>query len=349
MRKKAHHEKGMPVTMQNQHHAKRLVGITDKVVPPADIEMEAFPEAEFVFLRDWRESATAAETWRRVDALLVWHWKLRADSIAMLDRCRIAVRYGVGYDNVDVSALAGRTIPFANTPDYGTEEVADTACAMILAAQRKIIGYDRACRNFRTSWQNNVLNPLRRTSEQTLGIIGVGRIGTAVVNRMKPFGYRIVGYDPYQSSGHEKAVGYIRMNSLDELLAESDIVSCHCPLTDETKGMMDERFMDRLKPGAAVVNTARGGLLASLDCLESALKNGRLAAAFLDVLPEEPPGDHSLYQAWRSDEDWLRGRLIVNPHTAFYSERAWYEMRYKAAETIRRFFLSGQVRNQIVP
>lgn len=337
------------MTAQENRTRKWVVGITDKVVPPADIEAEAFPEAEFVFLRDWRSCTAAAADWRRVEGLLVWHWKLRADSVALLDRCRIAVRYGVGYDMVDVSALAARDIPFANTPDYGTEEVADTACAMILAAQRKIIGYDRACRNYPSGWQNNVLNPLRRTSEQTLGIIGVGRIGTAVVNRMKPFGCRIVGFDPYQPSGHEKAVGYIRMNSLDELLRQADIISCHCPLTPETNGMIDQGFLDRLKTGAVIVNTARGGLLADLDGLEGALKTGRLAAAFLDVLPEEPPGGHSLYQAWRQDENWLRGRFVVNPHTAFYSQQAWWEMRFKAAETIRCYFIEGRMRNRIAP
>ena len=328
---------------------KWVVGITDKVVPPADIEQAAFPEAGFVFLSDWRASKQAAQEWRRVDALLVWHWKLRKDSAALLERCRIAVRYGVGYDNVDIKALAERKIPFANTPDYGTEEVADTACAMILAAQRKIIGYDRACRFYRLGWQGNVLNPLRRTSEQTLGIIGVGRIGTAVVNRMKPFGYRIVGFDPYQPPGHEKAVGYIRTKTLQELLDQADIISCHCPLTAETEGMINEEFLRTLKPFAALVNTARGGLLANYDCLESVLRNGHLTAVFLDVLPEEPPGDHSLIRAWREDEEWLRGRFIINPHTAFYSERAWYEMRYKAAETIRIYFMDGKMRNRIEP
>ena len=328
---------------------KWVVGITDKVVPPADIEQEAFPEAEFLFLSDWRGSEQSAQDWRRLDALLVWHWKLGTDSVALLNRCRIAVRYGVGYDNVDIKALAERKIPFANTPDYGTEEVADTACAMILAAQRKIIGYDRACRFYRSGWQGNVLNPLRRTSEQILGIIGVGRIGTAVVNRMKPFGYRILGFDPYQPPGHEKAVGYIRTKTLDELLAQADIVSCHCPLSSETKGMIDEGFLRRMKPGAALINTARGGILANFDCLEAALKNCRLATVFLDVLPQEPPGDHSLIRAWRGDEEWLRGRFFINPHTAFYSERAWYEMRYKAAETIRIYFMDGKIRNRIEP
>jgi phosphoglycerate dehydrogenase-like enzyme len=224
-----------------------IVGITDHIAPPADIEQSAFPEARFRFLPDWRAAQENREEWRQVDAVLVWHWIVDRATLGVLDRCQIIVRYGVGYDLVDVGAIAERGILFCNTPDYGTEEVADTACAMILALQRKIMAYDRDCRRYTEGWQKHLLHPTWRTSERTLGLIGVGRIGTAVVNRMKPFGYRTVGYDPYQPSGHEKAVGYQRVDSLAELLSEADIVSVHCPLTQETRGMhvpvhADHRF-----------------------------------------------------------------------------------------------------------
>ena len=325
-----------------------IVGITDHVSPPADIEQEAFGEAEFRFLPDWRaDPAADRRAWRHADALLVWHWRVDPETIELLDRCRIVVRYGVGYDLVDVSALAERGIAFCNTPDYGTEEVADTACAMILLIQRQVVAYDRACRHYEHGWQEHVLSPQHRTSARTVGVVGVGRIGTAVVNRMKPFGYRILGYDPYQPSGHEKAVGYQRTESLDELLAESDIVTIHCPLTDETRGMIDAAFFGRMKAGAALVNTARGRILADLDCLETALRDGRLAYAATDVLPDEPPGAHPLLDAWRRDEAWLRGRLVINPHMAYYSRQGWYEMRYKAARTARMFLIDGKLRNRI--
>ena len=248
---------------------KWIVGITDYIRPPADIERQAFPEAKFVFLCDWRDSESNARHWRQVDALLAWHFPINRGTIELLEQCKIVVRYGVGYDTVDVTALAERGIPLCNTPDYGTEEVADTACAMILAIQRKVWEYDRACRCYRKgSWQENLLKPHERTSEQTLGIIGVGRIGTAVVNRMKPFRFRIIGYDPYQPSGHEKAVGYERVDSQDELLRQSDIVTLHCPLTDETRGMVNAAFFKKMKEGASLVNTARGAILAGLDDLE---------------------------------------------------------------------------------
>ena len=323
------------------------VGITDYVAPPPDIESEAFPAAEFRFLSDWRTSEAALAEWRASDALLVWHWHVDRETVGVLDRCRVVVRYGVGYDLVDVAALAERGIPFCNTPDYGTEEVADLACAMILAVQRRLVEYDARCRGHSDSWQENVLEPQRRTSHSVLGIVGVGRIGTAVVNRMKPFGFGILGYDPYQPSGHEKAVGYERVESLDELLERSDVVSVHCPLTTETRAMIDAAFLGRMKPGSSLVNTARGGILAGLDCLEEALRSGRLASAALDVLPDEPPRDHALIRAWREREPWLAGRLTVTPHTAWYSERAWYEMRYKAAQTARLFLETGRLRNRV--
>jgi len=326
-----------------------IVGITDHVVPPADIEQEAFPEAEFRFLPDWRRGDDARRAWQEADALLVWHWVVDAETVGLLDRCRIAIRYGVGYDLVDVGALAARDIAFCNTPDYGTEEVADAACGMILTLQRQLLAYDRACRHYDEGWQENLIHPQPRTSTRTVGVVGVGRIGTALVNRLKPFGYRILGYDPYQPSGQEKAVGYERTESLDDLLAEADIVTIHCPLTEETRGMIDAAFLGRMKPGSALVNTARGRILADLDCLQEALQSGHLAYAAMDVLPDEPPEDHPLLAAWREDAEWLRGRLLITPHVAYYSEEGWYEMRYKAARTARMYLVDGRLRNLVEP
>ncbi len=326
---------------------KWVVGITDYIQPPADIEQQGFPEAEFRFLPDWREGKVQSDQWRDVDALLAWHLPINEQAAELLDRCKIVVRYGVGYDTVDVAALAKRGIPLCNTPDYGTEEVADVACGMILMIQRKLLLYDRAARGYEGTWQENLLKPHQRTSEQTVGIIGVGRIGTALVNRLKPFRFRILGYDPYQPSGHEKAVGYERVDSQDELLGRSDIVTLHCPLSDETRAMVNGKFFSQMKKGAALVNTARGGIFEGLDCLADALRSGHLACAALDVLPFEPPKDHPLLRAWRDDEPWLSGRLVINPHAAYYSEQGWFEMRYKAAEAARLYLVQNRLRNRI--
>ena len=122
---------------------------------------------------------------------------------------------------------------------------------------------------------------------------------------------------------------------------------CSSDLSDETRGMINSDFFGQLKNGSILVNTARGGLLESFDVLEQALKENRIHAAGLDVLPQEPPGNHPLIEAWRNREDWLEGRLWITPHLAFFSNQAWYEMRYKAAETVKLFFEHGILRNQI--
>lgn len=325
-----------------------LIGVTDYINPPFSIEEEAFPEAEFINLQCTDENSFDASILSKLDGMLVWHTHLTSKTAKLLNNCKILVRYGVGYDNVDVSSFSREDIIFSNTPDYGTEEVADTACSMILGINRKIYSYDEFSRNFNSGWQENVQPPLLRASHTTVGIVGVGRIGAAVINRLKPFGYRILGFDPEQPSGHEKSIGYIRCNSLDELLKCSDIVSIHVPLNAGTKGMFNKDRLYSMKKGASLVNTARGPIISSLDDIYDVLKSNHLSHAFLDVLPQEPPlFQNRLMKAWSSRENWLKGRLLINPHTSYYSEQAIYEMRYKAAETLRLYIVDKFKRNVI--
>ena len=326
-----------------------IIGISDYVRPPFDIEAKALGEGiEFVDFNSRIEEDINVARLESLDALLVWHAPITRRTIQHLDNCKIVVRYGVGYDNICLEALKEHGIPLCNTPDYGVEEVANTAAGLILNLWRKVSAYDLACREFTEGWMEHVLKPMGRISESTLGVIGVGRIGTALIHRMKPFGCRILGYDPDQPSGHERAIGYRRTATLEELLRESDVVSLHCTLTGETTDMVDEGFVAAMKPGAVLVNTARGRLVKNLDVIEEGLRSGRIGAAGLDVLPEEPPGDHPLIRAWRSFEPWLKGRLIITPHTAYYSDAAWHEMRYKAATTVRLYLEKSELRNRIV-
>lgn len=283
----------------------------------------------------------------RVDALMVWGAPLGRRSVEHLHRCRAVVRYGVGYDKVDLAALTDAGIPFANNPDYGTEEVADHAVAMILSLQRRLWEHDHRARGYAKTWQVNTLSPLHRSRGATIGVVGAGRIGTAVVNRLKPFGYRIVVFDPYQPPGHEKAIGYERVHDLPSLLRSADIVSLHCPATAETRHLIGREALGQMKPGAILVNTARGELLEDLDALEESLRSGHLAAAALDVLVREPPTRHQLLDAWRDRADWLAGRLVITPHNAFHSDASGEEMRRNAAETIRLFLEEKGLRNRV--
>jgi D-3-phosphoglycerate dehydrogenase len=324
------------------------IGITDYIQPPFDFESQAFPNADFLFLDSTEEGNFCPNTLSELDALIVWHAEIGELTAKRLSKAKIVVRYGVGFDNIDIQGLNKFKIKFCNTPDYGTEEVADTASAMILNLQRKICSYDFACRTYSTGWQENIQPPIQRTNTQTLGVIGVGRIGTALISRMRPFGYRILGFDPYQPSGHEKAIGYHREHEISEILAKSDIISLHCPLSTETQGMVDNHFISKMKPGAILVNTGRGNVISDFDCVHHHLRSGQLGAAAFDVLPiEPPPMNHSLIKAWRNNDEWIAGRLIINPHTSYYSEQAVFEMRYKAAETARIFLEKGILRNQV--
>lgn len=324
-----------------------VVGITDHMIGTPDLEAEVLgDDVEIDFFGSTDETQFAANRLERLDALMVWGARLGAQSIAHLKRCRGVVRYGVGYEKINLNALGKAGIPFANNPDYGTEEVADHAVAMILSLHRRLWEHDHKARGYRTSWQVNSLKPLSRSNRATVGVVGVGRIGTAVINRLKPFGFRILGYDPGQPPGHEKAIGYERCERLDALFASADVLTFHCPANAQTRGILNADRLGRIKPGAIIVNTARGELI-DLDALETALRSGHLAAAAIDTLEQEPPGDHPLLSAWRNREDWLAGRLVITPHNAFYSDHAAIEMRLNAARTVRILLDEGRLRNQI--
>jgi len=327
---------------------KYVVGITDHMIGLPDLEAEVLgDDVEIEFFASTDEASFAPDRLERLDALMVWGARLGETSITHLARCKGVVRYGVGYEKIDLPALAAAGIPFANNPDYGTEEVADHALAMILSLHRRLWEHDERAREYRSGWQIHSLKPLRRSNKATVGVVGVGRIGTAVINRLKPFGFRILGYDPGQPPGHEKAIGYERAEQLEELFAQSDIVTLHCPATDQTRGLLNAEGLARLKRGAIVVNTARGELIEDLDALEAALRSGQIAAAAIDTLLKEPPDDHPLLAAWRNREDWLAGRLVITPHNAFYSDHAAVEMRRNAAKTVKLLLDEGKLRNQI--
>lgn len=316
----------------------------------ADIEQQALgpllvqPGALLEVHRLFEHSAVPADSWRRADAVIVASDRLQlgAETISQLERCKIIVRGGVGFDNVDIEAAARRHIAVCNTPDYGTEEVADHALAMALALRRGLPTYsDHLSLDPVAGWRFDAAPLIRRLRVQTFGVVGLGRIGRAAALRARAFGCRVIYYDPYIAD--ESA--YERSATLDALLDEADIVSLHCPLTTETRGMIGAAQLARMKPGAILVNTARGSVV-DIDALPAALKAGRPGGAALDVLPREPPNpDHELIAAWRLQPTWLAGRLLLSPHAAFYSPESLYDLRFKAAATARDALAGVEIRN----
>jgi len=179
-----------------------------------------------------------------------------------------------------------------------------------------------------------------------MGLLGLGTIGTAVALRAKAFGMRVLVYDPFLPSGQELALGVERLDRLEDLLTQADVVSLHAPLTPETTNIIGAAAIAKMKPGAVLLNTARGGLV-DLDALYHGLREGHIRAAGLDVLPVEPPVEPlpRLLQAFADGEDWLKGRLLLTPHAAWSTVESREDTRTKSMETVRRFLLDGTLRN----
>jgi C-terminal binding protein len=312
-----------------------LVFITDHLAE-AGVERGVLDPIADVRLLQTNDEAEVERSATGADALLVFHdIKLTGRSLSVLPRCRGVVRCGVGYDNVDLRAAGERGIVVCNVPDYGTEEVADHALALLLAMVRRLFPCDSAVREGK--WDVTYVFGAPRLRGRTLGLIGCGRIGTAMALRAKALGLDVVIYDPYQPPGLEKALGVRRAYRLDDLLCRSEFLSLHCPLTPETHHILDSAALAKLPAGAYVVNTARGPCVEATALL-AALESGRVAFAALDVVEREP-----------LDDDRLRRhpRVLLTPHAAFYSVEGFVEMRTKGAEEVRRMLLGEPVLNPV--
>ncbi|GGC44033.1 dehydrogenase [Siccirubricoccus deserti] len=286
-----------------------------------------------------------------VDGLMTLRMAVPAEQLARFPKLKAVVRMGVGYDRVDRAACAARGILVANLPDYGTQEVAEFAVLLAVALRRGLTLYHDSQRGPAPApWAVMPSAIVRRQEVQTFGILGLGRIGSAAALRAKAFGYKVVFFDPYQPNGWDRALGISRARTLEALLEQSDVLSIHCPLTRTTRGLVDEAALRRLPKGAVVVNTARGPIL-DIEALERCLRDGHLAGAGLDVIPVEPPVEPipSLLRAYRAQEEWTRGRLIITPHIAFHSPEAWQDIRVKGVETMRDVLVEGKRTNVIPP
>jgi lactate dehydrogenase-like 2-hydroxyacid dehydrogenase len=285
--------------------------------------------------RATRETEVPEESWRACDAVICYHViQYRGAWLDWLERCKVIVRAGVGFDNIDIDMAAARGIPVCNVPDYGTTDVADHAIAMMMTLTRGIASYDEHLRADPVGgWRFEKPPLVRRMRGLTFGVVGLGRIGTAAALRARAFGMDVLFYDPALPTGTELSFGFQRAHSLADLMSRSDIVSLHCPLTGTTRGMINAEALAAAKAGQILVNTARGAVV-DLDALHAALRDGTLGGAALDVLPVEPAEpDHPLIRAWAAREPWIAGRLLLSPHAAFYSPSSIVDLRRKSAET----------------
>jgi D-3-phosphoglycerate dehydrogenase len=258
------------------------------------------------------------EVARDADAMLVsTREAITRRVLENIPRVKVIARYGVGLDNVDLDAAAEAGIVVTHFPGYCTAEVADHALAMILALNRRIVEQDRSLREgawveYGPATRSILRGPVQPLREQTLGIVGFGRIGQAVAARARPFGLTIIAADPYVDPGVPAAAD-VELVPLDDLLRRADIVTIHTPLTAETRGLIDAAKLALMKAEAVLVNTARGPII-DLPALAEALEQGQIAGAALDVVDPEPlPADAPFYRM---------PNVILTPHSAYYSERS---------------------------
>jgi D-3-phosphoglycerate dehydrogenase len=253
--------------------------------------------------------------------LLVQYAPVGAKVFGARPEIRIASRYGAGYDTIDVDAARAHGVWVTNSPDYGVGEVATHALALALASLRHVAIYDRDIRA--GTWHYTSAGTIRRASDLTLGILGLGRIGKRMAHIARDCFRNVIACDPYLIDGDFPV--YVGRVDLDTLFRTADVVSLHVPLNPETAGMVDRRLLALMRPGSIVVNTARGAVV-DIDGLAAALEAGQLDAVALDVLPTEPPPrDHPLLR---------HPRALLTPHAAFYSVAAEAELRRKAAQNL---------------
>lgn len=302
--------------------AKYKIVITDylyeTIQPQIDV-VAAFPDAELIALQCKTEEDVITLA-GDADILLNQYAPMNARVINALKNCRAIIRYGIGVDTVDIDAATARGIYVCNVPDYGVDETSNQTIAMILAMARKLPVIHARVRA--GEWGLSCGKPMYRFAGSTLGFVGLGRIASAVVEKLRPFSLKMIAYDPYMDPARARALG-VELVDFDTLLERSDYVTIHCPSTPENRHMFDDSVFARMKPTAYLINCARGAIV-DTDALIRALENRQIAGAALDVIEPEPI---------RMDNPLLKmDNVIIVSHFGGYSEEAVESLQTKAAQ-----------------
>lgn len=295
--------------------------MTDHPWPSIDIETRILTEHGIELIdAPADDEATLVSLASDVDAIATCWAKVFRPVIEAAPNCKHVARMGIGLDNIDVAFASERGIPVTNIPDYCIEEVADQAIGGLLGLARNVVQFDREIKDGKYDLAG--APPMRRLSTQTMGIVGFGRTGQAVADRAKAFGLKVI---TWSKSGNNHGRTDIEMVSMDQILADSDYISVHVPLTDETKYLFNADAFAAMKNTAYLANTSRGPVIHQADLLE-ALNKGQIGGAALDVWDPEPP---------KMDDPLLQHpRLIATPHAAFVSVEALEELRTRVANQI---------------
>lgn len=313
--------------------------ITDHSFPSVDSQRQILESASLqleVIKPNCKTEDDVIRTCSDADVLLVQWAPITRKVLAALPKVKCVVRYGIGVDNIDLKAAKELGVTVANVPDYCLEEVSDHTLAMILSLCKRLPQDHNQI--MRGEWGVGPLRPIPALSDLTLGLVGFGAIARRVVDKAKPFGFRIRASDPFVQDTAFAERGVERVDQ-DNLLNSSDVISLHCPLVPETIHLINQETISLMKPGVILVNTARGQLVNEAD-LNAALASGKIAGAGLDVFEVEPlPADSPL----RSFKN-----VILTSHAASVSEKAVKMLEIKAASTARDFLTNNKLARALV-
>jgi len=314
---------------------KYKIVITDCDHPSIEFEKEVFRQADVdLILENCKTEDDVITVASDVDGIINQYAPMTKKVIQVLSKCKVIARYGVGVDNIDIEAATKKNIIVANVPDYCIDEVSTHTMSLILACARSLTILDRKVRE--RKWDFTVAKPLFRTEGQTVGLFGLGRIARKVAQKALGFGFKVITYDPYVSESGED----IKLVDLDYLLANSDFLSIHAPLTKETRHLFGENKLHKMKKTAFLINTSRGPLIDE-KALYKALKEKWIAGAALDVMEKEPPD-------WNNPLLKLEN-IIITPHISFYSEESYRELKIKVAESVVSVLKGKQPRSTVNP
>ena len=273
-------------------------------------------------------------TTKDADAILTAVVPVDANLVANLQKCRVIVRLGVGYEMVDVESCRKKGIQVCNVPDYGTEEVANHAIALLFSVHRRILSYDRNVRN--RQWGHVLPWPIHRLSTLRVGVVGLGRIGSSFARSIKVFVRDVVGFDPFLAADQLGASNVQKM-SLESLFETSDIISLHLPLSEKTHHLVSAETIALMERRPIIINVSRGGLVDGA-ALTHALEMGELSGAGIDVFEDEPNVPEELRRL---------DNIVLTPHVAWYSEEAELQLRRSSIEEVLRVLAGQSPRNPV--
>jgi len=305
--------------------------VTDYIEENLDWEAEQCRQAGIEFAAYQLKFKPEAEVLAKVadaDVIVVNMVKFDASLISKLTKCKVLIRHGIGYDNVDVDACTRRGIVFAYQPDYCKEDVAEHAIALIFACARKVVASRRTLDRSSAAgqWDFGDLFPIHRMHGKTLGIVGVGRIGSRVYRKLLHFGFKIIGTDPYLSEKRKAELTGLQWVDKETLFRTSDYITIHTPLNPETRHLVNAEALAWMKPTAYLVNTSRGPMVDAV-ALAQACADKRIAGAAIDVFDvEPPPTDHPLFGL---------DNVILTPHIGWASAEAGWEIRESIMNDVR--------------